>query len=190
MHKRLSHRADIGSELQDQFRSGYRPSSIAGPDEDPNVGHACYASPPCYMHELDPTCFETTADTELAALLRELLAEWTGAIPPIDAMCAAITEGVIAADLRKIRDQTVAHCQKLEHMLGPSAALPARLTDLTLHDFMERSHIRHRLIDRAKSLLPQLSDRAARDTLARMVNAFPDTELTILVAATLLHLNS
>jgi hypothetical protein len=58
--------SDITTKLQDGFRKGYRQDLVAGADEDPNISHACYASPPCYMHEIDPTDRDAVPDAKAA----------------------------------------------------------------------------------------------------------------------------
>jgi 5-formyltetrahydrofolate cyclo-ligase len=53
---------------------------VASPEEDPNVSIQC-ASPPCFMHELDPSYLGYLSWAETAALLEELLAaEWSGTL--------------------------------------------------------------------------------------------------------------
>jgi hypothetical protein len=188
MRKPFPRPSDIAAELQGGFHRGYRSDRIAGADEDPNISHACHASPPCYMHELDPVCFDVAADADTGRFLRALLVEWTGSIRPIGAMCAAITEGSIAADLKKIHDQVVTHCRQLGAILGPTDTETGAGETPSLHDFTERSEIRHGLIGQVRLLLPDIPDGALCETLSHMVAVFPDTELTVLIAATLLNL--
>jgi hypothetical protein len=52
--------------------SGARPAP-APPEEDPNVVVSC-SSPPCYMHELDPSYLGYLGRDEVRGLLAELLA--------------------------------------------------------------------------------------------------------------------
>lgn len=47
---------------------------VASADEDPNVDVTCYASPPCLMHELDPSYFGALSRAEVLDLLGWLLA--------------------------------------------------------------------------------------------------------------------
>jgi hypothetical protein len=50
-------------------------------EEDPNAAVVC-SSPPCFMHELDPTYLGYLGGEEVAALLAALLAaDWGGAVP-------------------------------------------------------------------------------------------------------------
>jgi hypothetical protein len=55
-----------------------RTGPVASPEEDPNVTIAC-SSPPCFLHELDPSYLGYLNRDEVQALLVELLdAEWAG----------------------------------------------------------------------------------------------------------------
>jgi hypothetical protein len=57
-----------------------RPAAVAPPEEDPNATVVC-ASPPCLLHELDPSWLGYLRRDEVAALLGELLAaEWSGTV--------------------------------------------------------------------------------------------------------------
>jgi hypothetical protein len=61
-------------------QKGARPAP-ASVEEDPNATVAC-SSPPCFMHELDPTYLGYLGREEVRALLGSLLAaEWGGAGP-------------------------------------------------------------------------------------------------------------
>jgi hypothetical protein len=54
--------------------------AIAPPEEDPNAIITC-SSPPCFLHELDPSWLGYLRRDEVAALLGELLAaEWAGTV--------------------------------------------------------------------------------------------------------------
>ena len=51
---------------------------IAPPEEDPNATITC-SSPPCFMHELDPSYLGYLRCDEVSVLLEDLLAaEWSG----------------------------------------------------------------------------------------------------------------
>lgn len=51
---------------------------IASPEEDPNATITC-SSPPCFMHELDPSYLGYLRRDEVSVLLEDLLAaEWFG----------------------------------------------------------------------------------------------------------------
>lgn len=54
--------------------------AIAPPEEDPNATVVC-SSPPCFLHELDPSWLGYLRRDEVVALLEELLAaEWSGTV--------------------------------------------------------------------------------------------------------------
>lgn len=54
--------------------------AIAPPEEDPNVVIAC-SSPPCFMHELDPSYLGYLDRDEVRGLLEALLvAKWSGTV--------------------------------------------------------------------------------------------------------------
>ena len=70
----------------DQTRKG-APAAV---DEDPNAAAVC-SSPPCFMHELDPTYFGYLGREEVAALLAGLLAaDWGGAARDQERLRAAL----------------------------------------------------------------------------------------------------
>ncbi len=65
-----------------------RPAAPA--EEDPNATVVC-SSPPCFMHELDPTYLGYLGREEVSALLGALLAaEWGGAVPDEACLRAAL----------------------------------------------------------------------------------------------------
>ena len=54
---------------------------VASVEEDPNATVVC-SSPPCFMHELDPSYLGYLRQEEVSALLGALLAaDWGGAVP-------------------------------------------------------------------------------------------------------------
>lgn len=56
-------------------------TAAARVDEDPNAPVVC-SSPPCFMHELDPTYLGYLGREEVASLLDGILAaDWGGAVP-------------------------------------------------------------------------------------------------------------
>jgi hypothetical protein len=61
-------------------RKNDRPTA-ASVDEDPNAVVQC-SSPPCFMHELDPSYLGYLSQEEVSALVDAVLAaEWGGAVP-------------------------------------------------------------------------------------------------------------
>ena len=64
--------------------------AAAAVEEDPNATVVC-SSPPCFMHELDPTYLGYLGREEVAALLDGLLAaEWGGAVPNEERLRASL----------------------------------------------------------------------------------------------------
>ena len=67
-----------------------RPAMAAPVEEDPNAAVVC-SSPPCFMHELDPTYLGYLGREEVAALLAGLLAvDWGDAVPDEARLRAAL----------------------------------------------------------------------------------------------------
>jgi hypothetical protein len=65
-------------------------AAAASVEEDPNAAITC-SSPPCFMHELDPTYLGYLGREEVRALLGPLLAaEWGGAGPDEARLRAAL----------------------------------------------------------------------------------------------------
>lgn len=64
----------------DEAKKNAAPTS-ASPEEDPNAAIVCN-SPPCFMHELEPSYLGYFCRREVSALLGAVLAaEWGGAVP-------------------------------------------------------------------------------------------------------------
>jgi len=119
--------------------------AIAPPDEDPNATILC-RSPPCFLHELDPTYLGYLGQDELRALLGTLLAEtgrlWTSA-------------------------ETVRLREHLARLGGPPGA-PAPPGDRGVA--REPAHARlERLAHRLRDALPRLQDETLRHDLVPLL---------------------
>lgn len=113
---------------------------VAPPEEDPNATIAC-SSPPCFLHELDPSWLGYLARADIAALLDALLAaDWGG---------MAAEEPRLRAMLRQRRE-----------VLGVEAAGTARLC-----------HGPGGLIGRLREALPRIEDEALRRDLSEVLRA-------------------
>lgn len=113
-------------------------SMIASPDEDPNVSIEC-SSPPCFMHELDPSYLGYLGQQEVTALLGELLeAEWPDTLPETVWMRAMLRRHLAT--------------------LLPAAAQGAS------HEPTRRADPEH-LTARLRDALPRLHDHGLRDDL-------------------------
>jgi hypothetical protein len=61
-------------------QQGYARPAIAPPEEDPNAVVVC-SSPPCFMHELDPSYLGYLSRDEVRELLEALLVvKWSGTV--------------------------------------------------------------------------------------------------------------
>jgi hypothetical protein len=85
-----------------ESRNGAGPTS-ASVEEDPNATVAC-SSPPCFMHELDPSYLGYLRPEEVSALLDAVLAaDWLGAVPDEARLRAALRRHAGAPGLRAER---------------------------------------------------------------------------------------
>lgn len=76
-------------------------------DEDPNAAIVC-SSPPCFMHELNPSYLGYLCQEEVSALLGAVLAaEWSGAVPDEARLRAALHRhlGAPAGDRRRTQGE-------------------------------------------------------------------------------------
>ena len=72
-------------------------------EEDPNATVAC-SSPPCFMHELDPSYLGYLRPEEVSALLDAVLAaDWGGAVPDEARLRAALRRHAGAPGIRPER---------------------------------------------------------------------------------------
>jgi len=113
---------------------------VAPPEEDPNATIAC-SSPPCFLHELDPSWLGYLGPAEIAALLDALLAaDWHG----------------IAAEEARLRAMLRRH----RAALGAGAESVASLCQRP-----------GGLIGRLREALPRIEDEALRRDLAELLRA-------------------
>jgi hypothetical protein len=85
-----------------ESRNAAGPTS-ASVEEDPNATIVCN-SPPCFMHELDPSYLGYLRPEEVSALLDAVLAaEWGGAVPDETRLRAALRRHAGAPGLRPDR---------------------------------------------------------------------------------------
>lgn len=118
---------------------------VAPPDEDPNAILLC-SSPPCFMHELDPTYLGYLGHDEVIALLWDLLAvEWSGTV---------LEKAWLRAMLRR-------------HLASRRGASPARHGEPD--GFGPVGGEAGRLASRLQEALPRLQDHALRDDLQQVL---------------------
>lgn len=97
-------------------------------DEDPDVGRATYASPPCFMHEVDSIYRGYLNRDEILALLNELLeGERAGAkLAGVLGKCA--TEIEIQTLLHNIGGDEARFCAMLSRQIERIGGAPSRAT--------------------------------------------------------------
>lgn len=141
---------------------------IAGPDEDPNLAPAAYASPPCFMHELDPAYLGYMRREELQGLLLRLQDGWKSGVT---VAAGGMDDGAAAAALKAICREDIAIRETLrrhiERLGGPAAsACPA--PDRTIGP-AALLRLRGALVAEIRAALPQIGDDAVRRDLAGIV---------------------
>ena len=112
-------------------------SAMAPPvEEDPNAAVVC-SSPPCFMHELDPTYLGYLGREEVAALLTGLLAaDWGGGVPDEARLRGALRARVEALGGPVAADE--ATCRGSERLARTIRdALPRVHDDRLRHDLEE-----------------------------------------------------
>ena len=122
-------------------------SMIASPDEDPNVSVQC-SSPPCFMHELDPSYLGYLGRQEVAALLGELLeAEWPGTLLETAWLRAMLRRHLAALPPPPVHSAAHALARADKAMRSDPEHLAARLRDVLprLHDHGLRDDLRQAL---------------------------------------------
>jgi hypothetical protein len=125
--------------------------AIALPEEDPNAVVVC-SSPPCFMHELDPSYLGYLGRDEVRGLLEALLvAKWSGTVVEAAWVRAMVRRHL--ARLSATRPSGPSHSQGEAAVGGALVAGPA--------DGGE-----DRLALRLRAALPRLADDALRRDLA------------------------
>ncbi len=134
---------------------------VAPPEEDPNAVVAC-SSPPCLMHELDPSYLGYLGRDETRVLLEELLAaRWSGTV-----LEAAWARAMLRRHLARLGVPRPPEAQRPGGEAATGGDPAAGPTD----DGQDR------LADRLRAALPRLADDALRHDLAdvlRMLDRDP-----------------
>jgi hypothetical protein len=144
-------------------------------DDDPN-SEGCFASPPCFMHELDPAWLGFASRDEVLAWLNELLeGERAGARGVAE--LAAGTEGEPHAILRDIAQDEASFCAMLAGHIRRLGATPSGRTG-SFYDKLSAAQgdARLDLLDRGQAwvvrkldeIMPRIHDDGLRADLARM----------------------
>ncbi len=153
----------------------HRRAEIAGPDEDPNLEPAGYASPPCFMHELDPGYLGYLRPEELRDFLVRLQAGWQSGLAIPAASGGAMDDDEIAAALRAICREDIVIREKLRRQLerlgGAAASACAAPADAVASSPSALLRRRDALVAETRSLLPRIHDDGLRRDLAELVAA-------------------
>jgi hypothetical protein len=124
-------------------------AAVASPEEDPNVSVISCSSPPCFLHELDPSFLGYLTRDEILTLLKDLLAaEWAGTM---------LERAWLRAMLRR-------HMGPISGGDGESS-LPAN--PAVVHDGPARPMLL-RLARELREALPRIQDQALRRDLAEV----------------------
>jgi hypothetical protein len=123
---------------------------IASPEEDPNAAVVEVSSPPCFLHELDPSYLGYLSRREVCDLLSALLAaEWFGTL---------LETAWLRAMLRR-------HLACLGHAPAATApAAPCRKGGAALGDDPQQG-----LATRLAEALPRIADQALRGDLRELL---------------------
>jgi hypothetical protein len=134
-------------------RHARRPG-IAPPEEDPNAV-VVFASPPCFMHELDPSWLGYLGRDEVRGLLEALLlAKWSGTV-----LEAAWLRAMLRRHLARLGATLPVAPRHPEGGAAAGGAVAARPADGG----------ENRLTLRLREALPRLADDALRRDLAEVL---------------------
>lgn len=124
--------------------------TVAPPEEDPNVSVVSGSSPPCFLHELDPSFLGYLSRDEVLQLLHNLLAaEWAGTM---------LERAWLRAMLRRHIQHSGGRGETSSPPGGPGAA----------HDAGFRPDL-SRLADKLRDALPRIYDEALRRDLEQVM---------------------
>lgn len=148
-------------------------AEIAGPDEDPNLAPADYASPPCFMHELDPSYLGYLRQEEVRDFLARLHAGWKSGLAVAAAPGGNLDDDEIAAALRAICREDIAIRDKLRRQLEKLGGAAVSVSPAADNRASPAALVRMRdaLVAEARTLLPRIADDDIRRDLAELVAA-------------------
>ena len=140
--------------MSERTQQGLARPAIAPPEEDPNAVVVC-SSPPCFMHELDPSYLGYLGRDEVRELLEALLvAKWSGTV---------VEAAWVRAMLRR-------HLTHLGVTRPPGPSLPqseAAISGSLVAGPADGGE--DRLALRLRATLPRLADDALRRDLAEVL---------------------
>jgi hypothetical protein len=129
----------------------------ASVEEDPNAAVTC-SSPPCFMHELDPSYLGYLGREEVSALIGTLLAtEWGGAVPDEARLRAALSRHFEALGGRSDHPSCAFHTAPAPDGSATTTEPPAQGPDP--------------LARAVRKALPRIHDDALRRDLEEMLGA-------------------
>lgn len=156
-----------------------RAAQIASADEDPNVTPIEAASPPCFMHEVDPAYAGYLDRAELLELLNALLAgERAGAIVALE-MSRKATDPDSRGLLVAVQRDEGRFCAMLSREIERLGGTPTRKVSpfrdkvLSLPGLQERLALLNRgqdwVVRRLREALPRVADNRLHEALVEML---------------------
>jgi hypothetical protein len=147
-------------------------------DDRGNSQGESYASPPCFMHELDPAYLGYLAPDDIVACLNELLEAERAGARGVGRMAREAAGSESAADLAAVARDEAAFCAMLSRHIRRLGGDPSPATGGFYDKLMARSgeDERLKLLDRGQSwvvtklkeMLPRLADEDLLEDLRRM----------------------
>jgi hypothetical protein len=137
----------------------------AQPDEDPN-SRACYASPPCFMHELDPSYLGYMNRDELLTMLNELLEAERAGARGVAALARRQSEGPVGRALHDVAADEARFCAMLTRHIRRLGGQASRTTGGFYDKLMAQRELaaQLRLLDRGQGWVV----RRLREALGRI----------------------
>ena len=170
----------LDEKLDDALKNTFPASDpfLLAPDGDPNSAPS-YASPPCFMHELDPSYLGYLSRTEVLAFLNTLLEGERAGARGAGKMSQTASDTGVGATLRRIAHDEARFCAMLalhvQRLGGTASASTGAFYDklLALEDQNDRLELLNRgqgwVVRTIREALPRISDQRLKDDLGEMV---------------------
>ncbi|MGE0733965.1 MAG: DUF6306 domain-containing protein [Alphaproteobacteria bacterium] len=156
------------------------PSPPAVSDDDPNSPPGSYASPPCFMHELNPAYLGYWNAAETVALLNELLEAERAGAKVATALGKTSGDAGIKTLLRGIGADEAHFCAMLRREIERLGAAPSLATGAFFDKVMAQKAVDAQVallnkgqlwvVRRIRDALPRISDDALRSELKHMLD--------------------
>jgi len=152
---------------------------VAPPEEDPNVDAHGFASPPCLMHEVDPSYFGAMPADELVQLLNTLLEAERAGVRVTASYGAEAADPAARTALREVGIDEARFCAMLtrhvERLGGVASKATGAFVDKALAvsgdaprlDFLNRGQ--GWVVKRLRETLPKIADAQLHADLADML---------------------